>query len=71
MPRYSKAASKPRAGGWIDDDYERFYYDDDEPFRPHLDVDGHEAVDTGLIWETGEPIMRLPNPIGFGRDDEW
>jgi len=45
--------------------------EDDEPFRPHLDVDGHEPCDTGLICVTGEPIMRLPNPIGFGRDDEW
>jgi hypothetical protein len=20
---------------------------------------------------SGEPIMRLPNPIGFGRNEEW
>lgn len=41
------------------------------PLLPNLSVDDHEAVDTGLIWATGEPIMRMPNPIGFGRDEEW
>ena len=62
MPRYAK----PRANGWIEDDGY-----DDEPFRPSLEVDDHDVVDTGLIWTTGEPIMRVPNPIGFGRDEEW
>ena len=47
------------------------FYDDDNPLLPNLSVDDHEAVDTGLIWATGEPIMRMPNPIGFGRDEEW
>ena len=47
------------------------FYDDDNPLLPNLSVDEHEAVDTGLIWTTGEPIMRMPNPIGFGRDEEW
>jgi hypothetical protein len=46
-------------------------WDDAEPHRPSLTVDDHEAADTGLIWHTGEPIMRLPNPIGFGREGEW
>lgn len=45
--------------------------DEDEPFRPHLDVDGPVEVDTGLVCPLGNPIMRLPTPIGFGRDDEW
>lgn len=31
----------------------------------------HEATDTGLLDANGDPIMRAPNPIGFGRDDEW
>lgn len=38
---------------------------DDEPLTPSLTVDDHEAVDTGLIMPTGEPIMRLPEPMGF------
>jgi hypothetical protein len=63
MPRYSTARAAAKRTAWD--------IDEDEPFRPHLEVDGHEAVDTGLVWESGEPIMRLPNPIGFGRDDEW
>jgi hypothetical protein len=36
-----------------------------ETFRPSLTVDDHQAVDIGLIMPTGEPIMRLPEPMGF------
>ena len=46
-------------------------WDDAEPLRPDLTVDDCKTVDTGLISVTGESIMRLPNPIGFGRDEEW
>lgn len=43
-----------------------------EPLRlTHLEVDGHESIDTGLVTINGDAIMRLPNPIGFGKDDEW
>lgn len=58
MPRYSK----PARAHWLDDD---------PPLCPELSVDEHVAVDTGLVWPTGEPVMREPNPIGFGRDSEW
>lgn len=34
-------------------------------------VADHEAVDTGLLDANGDPIMRAPNPMGFGRDGEW
>lgn len=61
MTRYRIGARKPRAD-WIDDD---------GPLIPSLTVDDHEDVDTGLIAATGEPIYRVPNPIGFGRDGEW
>lgn len=44
-----------------------FDIDDDTPLIPSLTVDDHEAVDTGLITPTGEPIMRLPEAIGFHR----
>jgi hypothetical protein len=47
------------------------WYDDDSPLVPSLNVDSHQEVDTGLIAVTGEPIYRVPNPIGFGRDGEW
>lgn len=60
MSRYVRA-SKRRA--WD--------LDEDEPFRPSLTVDDHETVETGLLWADGEPILRTPNPIGFGRDEEW
>ncbi len=36
-----------------------------------VSVPEHHPIDTGLLDATGEPIMRLPNPIGFGRNDEW
>jgi hypothetical protein len=48
-----------------------YWYDDDSPLCPDISVDEHVAIDTGLVWETGEPIMREPNPVGFGRDGEW
>ncbi len=31
----------------------------------------HEATDTGIVDLNGDPIMRAPRPIGFGRDEEW
>lgn len=57
MPRYGRP--------------ERAWVDYDEPFRPDITVAEHQPVKTGLIWKTGEPIVRLPNPLGFGRDHEW
>ncbi len=27
--------------------------------------------DTGLLDVKGNTIWRMPNPIGFGRDEEW
>ena len=47
------------------------FLDDDPPMIPNLTVTDHEAVDTGLITEQGDPIMRAPNPLGFGRHSEW
>ena len=61
MARYVRMTQRQRA--WD--------IDEDEPFRPHLTVDDHEAVETGLVWSDGEPVMRTPNPMGFGRDGEW
>lgn len=46
-------------------------YDDDTPMIPSLVVDDHKAVDTGLVSPSGVPIMRVPNPMGFGRNGEW
>ena len=34
-------------------------------------VDEAEPVNTGLVSPEGDPIYRLPNPIGFGKDHEW
>ena len=42
-------------------------WEDAEPMRESLTVDDHEAVDTGLIMPSGEPIMRLPEEMGFHR----
>jgi hypothetical protein len=65
MSRYVRAPSKPRA--WIEDPVSY----DDAPMIPNLEVDGHECVETGLLWADGSTIMRAPNPLGFGRDEEW
>lgn len=62
MPRYAIGASKLRSYHWEDED---------EPNRIFVDVDEFVPADTGLITLAGEPIMRLPNPIGFGRDEDW
>lgn len=61
MSRYFTSASKPRAE-WISDDF---------PLIPSLEVSDFEASDTGLLDEKGDAIWRAPNPIGFGRDEEW
>lgn len=61
MPRYGTRTAKPRA--WD--------MDEDEPFRPYLEVSDSEAVETGLVTIDGEAILRFPIPIGFGRDGEW
>jgi hypothetical protein len=44
---------------------------DEYPLLPSLSVSDHEPVDTGLVWPDGTPVYRSPNPIGFGRTDEW
>ena len=60
-PRYIARAAKPRAD----------WFNDDNPLTPNIHVDGAAEVDIGLITTTGAPIMRLPYPLGFGRDEEW
>lgn len=62
MPRYVR----PKAG-WIEDDLNEGAY----PLVPDLLVPEHRPVNTGLFYPSGEPILRLPNPVGFGRDEEW
>lgn len=37
----------------------------------HLTVTEPEPEFTGLYAPSGEGLFRLPNPIGFGRDEEW
>ena len=55
---------KPKAS-WVGDK-------DVWPSASHIPtVCDHEATDTGLLDVNGDPIMRAPRPIGFGRDDEW
>jgi len=64
MARYfTKRACPPRA----DDDG---YYPVGNSWHVPT-VSDHEATDTGLLDANGDPIMRAPNPIGFGRDEEW
>lgn len=67
MPRYAKPRSH-RIDHW---DGEHPSFGDDEPAQTQISVDDHEAIDTGLVWPNGEPVMRLPNPMGFGRDEDW
>lgn len=57
----------PRYVGYVADDlgYE------DASLLPDISVAEHRPVNTGLIWPDGKPIIRMPNPVGFGRDSEW
>lgn len=59
-PRYF---TRPRAGKPLY--VETPLWPDAEPQRISPTVSDHEATDTGLIDERGDPIMRAPNPIGF------
>lgn len=64
MPRYFSARRKAL---WVEDEDAW-----DAPIQSHVPtVCNHEAIDTGLLDSNGDPIMRAPNPIGFGKDDEW
>jgi len=62
MSRYFSRGTKPVRSDWLDDE---------RPLIPTIDVPEHEAVETGLLDEHGNAIMRAPNPIGFGRSEEW
>lgn len=42
-----------------------------EAMVPSLSVPEHVATDTGLLDDQGDPIMRAPNPVGFGKDEDW
>lgn len=55
--KYVSRPNSPRAEWW----------DDGCPLILSLNVDGGKEVDTGLIDRHGNVIMRLQNPIGFGR----
>lgn len=63
MTRYVRqTAPRQYSDAWADDAFA-------EPAM--LTVCDHDAVDTGLLFDDGTPILRAPNPIGFGREDEW
>ncbi len=61
MPRYF--TKRPRA----DDEY----WEPMSPLLTSIEVCDHEATDTGLLDADGSSIFRAPNPIGFGRDEDW
>lgn len=65
MSRYYSVRRKPKL--WVEDD-------DVWPVdvAGHIPaVDEYVEIDTGLLDIDGNPIMRAPNPMGFGKDDEW
>ena len=56
----NQIARKSRAIRAFDD-----FWSDDIPRPSTLEVCDHEATDTGLVNENGDPILRAPNPMGF------
>ena len=61
MARYIKMS------GWVEDET----FSPEPPPSPPISVPEHEAVDTGLLWADGSTVWRRPNPIGFGKDNDW
>lgn len=47
------------------------WLDENNPLLPNLSVCEHILTETGLLDEHSKPIMRMPRPVGFGRDKEW
>jgi len=64
MTRYFTRPTRARVRA----DYDECWPD---PFINIPSVCEHEATDTGLIDVLGDTIMRAPNPVGFGKDEEW
>jgi hypothetical protein len=66
MPRYF---TRPRATRalWVEDEH----FSPDPGVLNMPTVSDHEATDTGLLDANGDCIMRAPNPIGFGKDEDW
>lgn len=60
VPRYIT-----RARGFVETP---LFDDQREGGRPEISVDGAKETDTGLFDRFGNMIMRLQDPIGFGRD---
>lgn len=65
MSRYARAVTKSRL---YDEDHT---FEEEAPMLPQIAVDDHEPIETGLLWSDGSPVVRMPNPLGFGRDSEW
>lgn len=49
----------------------RSYWDDGAPLLPSLCASELIPVNTGLLDARGNELWKLPNPVGFGRDEEW
>jgi hypothetical protein len=47
------------------------WWEEDEEFLPSLFVDNATPEFTGILDADANPIMKMPRPIGFGRDSEW
>lgn len=60
MSRYVSVAKPPSSNDW--------WYSG--PMLPLLNVDDRRMAKTGLVDQYGNEIVRLPSPVGFGRDNE-
>jgi hypothetical protein len=68
MSRYVKRpAARPTSRLYVED----HIFPDERPGINAVEVDSHEAADTGLLWADGSTVWRAPNPLGFGRNEEW
>jgi hypothetical protein len=58
MPRYIR---KPKA---------RLWWEEDEPFRPNIQVDLVPPERTGVLDADGVELVKIPDQIGFLRKGE-
>lgn len=61
MPRY--VTKSIRAGDWI--------WQEETKIQYISTVSDHIVKETGLLDKDGQKLYRFPNPMGFGRDDQW
>lgn len=65
--KVGEGAEMPKYCLWVEDEDSWDY----PKIANNPSVSDHKPIDTGLLDKNDNKIMRYPNPIGFGKDEEW